>query len=363
MPNDISKKGNDISIKKRNGGSRLRQPTASKKGSSRQSIAAAYSKRTGPIEVRESNQRGVKVLKWREFVQDITGVVNFTAISFPVQPGIPTLFAWLSNQAIFYQEYRFRKLIFSYETEIGSTATGKVMFAFQEDPSDPLPGGKQEMLENQWKASGAPWEPFSLEIPSRALNALGNKRFIRSGALASNLDVKTYDVGQLIVAVQGTSTALQGELYVDYEIEFHTPILSVKQLSNSFSRTITSGGTVDKTNFMGNVPVLSSSGVDIAPLNRNIIFNRVGYYYIVINVIGTGLHTIFTADTTGTTGVLTAANAGLSNAAADAGLIAEITYTFVCNARGQQAQFNFNTTATTITSSVVTICGFSLSYP
>lgn len=49
--------------------------------------------------------------------------------------------------------------------------------------------------------------------------------YVRRGALSSNLDVKTYDVGNLNVATV-SATATIGELYVEYRVRLMTPVLT-----------------------------------------------------------------------------------------------------------------------------------------
>jgi hypothetical protein len=299
---------------------------------------------------------------WKEYVQDIAGSVAFAVTASPVQPGIPTLFAWLANQAIFYQEYRFKKLNFCFETEKGSSTSGKVMFAFQEDATDAVPSSKQEMLENQWKASAAPWEPFRLSVPTSVLNALGPKKYIRSGTLAANLDLKTYDVGQLLVATLGMSdTTVVGELYVEYEVELITPIQSTKQLASILSKTITGAGSVSDTAIFGTAAT-STSGLDVTASASTLTFNRVGWYLVEYVLTGTGLFTTFVPVTSSSTVTIGGAS-GISNAAANVGTTAFGSITILVTARGQTLVIDVDTQATTVSASTTRVAGYTSVYP
>jgi hypothetical protein len=311
------------------------------------------------------------MVKWKEYIQDLQSAASFTALSFPVQPGIPTMFAWLAQQACFYQEYRFRKLRFCYETERSSATDGKVMFAFLPDASDGLPVSKQEMLENEWKASSAVWQAFELDVPMSALSGLGQKRYIRSGALAGNLDIKTYDVGQLIAAVQGmtdTST-LAGEIYVEYEVELMTPIMSSKQLSSILSKVVT-GVTPSQTSLFGTTPTLTS-GLDVTATVNTLTFNRVGNFIVVGTVTGTGLFTAFSPSTVASSSVnlsgITVLS-GISNAAANVGTTAIFVISLNVLSRNGQGELatlviDCSGISTTITASTTRIAGFVAAFP
>lgn len=308
------------------------------------------------------NADGSRSIYFEEYVQEVAGSVGFSASTFPVQPGLPTLFAWLASQAVSYQEYEVKQLGFRFESDEPATAPGKLMMAFLQDPSDALPASKQEMLENQFKAKCKSWEECTLRVDQKTLasEALGRTRFVRTGALASNLDIKMYDLGQLIVATQGQAdTSTIGELYVIYEIVLRTPIISAQTQAQATSLLITSGGTVDDTALFGSVPVLAS-GLSATVVGNTITFQRVGRYLIDTRVVGTGLFTSFVpVISASTAAVALVSSGGISNAAANAGTAARFSATVVVTARGQTAVFDCATQATTVTSSDARVATYS----
>jgi len=253
-------------------------------------------------------------------------------------------------------------LRFCYETEKGSSTNGKVMFALQEDATDPSPLSKQEMLENEWKASAAPWEPFQLSIPPNILKGLGPRKFVRSGTLAANLDLKTYDVGQLVVATLGMAdTTNVGELFVEYEVDLYTPILSTKQLASISSKVLT-GVAPSNVSFLGTTPTVTS-GLDVTGTVNTLTFNRVGNYLIEVRLTGTVMNTAFVPVIAASTANNVSLRAGISNAAANAGTNAVFSAIITISVRGQTAVFDCTTQATTITASVSDICGFTETFP
>jgi hypothetical protein len=316
----------------------------------------------GQAKARERrNNDGSRTIFFEEYVQDINGSVAFSAASFPVQPGVATLFAWLASQAIAYQEYRVESLSFRFESEREATVPGKLMLAFQPDPSDALPAGKQEMLENEFKAKCKAWENCRLTLPQRFLQkeALQRTRFVRSGTLAANLDIKLYDLGQLIVASQGQADAAGiGELYVEYGITLFTPVISAGAQAAATSASIASGSATSKTAQFGTAGTVTG-GLAVTAATNTLTFQRVGKYFVEQVVTGTGLFTSFNPTFTGT--ATTTVNAGISNAAANAGTSAIVSFTVNVKERGQTCIVDSSAISTTITATTTTIAVWALS--
>lgn len=302
-------------------------------------------------------RNGGRVITFREYVQDIAGSAAFAVSKFPVQPGLPTLFAWLANQAANYQEYRFLGLKFIYETEKSASTSGKVMYAFNPDAGDAAPASKQEMLEFENKAADVLWRPFVLPIPVRPIEALGAKRYVRSGTLASNLDIKTYDLGNLWVATQGMAdTTAVGELFVEYSVLLESPVVSAALLAFNNSADII-GASPSAASYFGTTPTVAG-GLDISVTGNTITFNRVGRYIITSYALGTGLHTSYEPTVSGTAAYTLWT--GFSNAAADAGTGAVWSGTVIVTQRGQTIIVDADPVSTTVTGSGMRIAPFAL---
>lgn len=187
---------------------------------------------------------------------------------------------------------------------------------------------------------------------------MGKSRFIRGGNLAANLDIKTYDIGQLIVGTQGMADATAaGELYVEYEIELRTPLQSSAQLANALSAHIVAGGVISTTAILGSAPVITG-GLDINAVTETITFNKVGQYLVHTEVVGTGLNTSENLNITGsatTVHLATPFANGISNAAANAGTNATEAYLVTVSARGQTFIFQNSGWGTTVTACDVRI--------
>jgi len=268
------------------------------------------------------------------------------------------MFSWLANQAIMYQEYRFRRITFHYKTESANSVGGKILFAFNPDAGDAAPATKQEALEYQEKAGDVPWCPFDLTLGMR--EALGERRYIRGGTLAANLDIKTYDLGNLWVCSTGVSSdaTIIGELWVSYEIDLIRPTLSNQLFSSIGSKLITAGAGVADGSHFGTVGTLTSGGLDVTAAGNVLTFNRVGRYIINGYDTGTGMLTSYVPAYVQNN--CTATNLyGISNAAANVGTQAAWAATVVVTLRGATLTVDTSTQTATLTASLLYISLYS----
>lgn len=212
-------------------------------------------------------------------------------------------------------------------------------------------------------------------MPVPTNEALGAKRYIRSGTLAANLDIKTYDIGALFVASAGivAASANLGELYVEYEVELITPVVQSLAAAQARSSTITGATAITETVPFGTAPTFVG-GLDIAiggisgVANTGLQFNRVGHYLIEMEVVGTGLNTVYAP--TGTVASQTSQTQddaygsvtqlpGISNAAANVGTEARVAYAVIISQRGAVFYPLLAPQGTTITASTTRVSVYS----
>jgi hypothetical protein len=167
-----------------------------------------------------------------EYIAEITPTAEpgFSLQQFPVNPGQAATFPWLARIAQNFEKYEFEFLRFCYRREVSEFATngvtGKVIMSFDSDATDSAPTTKQQMLDTDPHADGMPCESFELEIPKDILQKLNDAHFVRPGAQPANTDLKTYDIGTLNVACQGTAAnTVVGELHAEYALRLRVPIL------------------------------------------------------------------------------------------------------------------------------------------
>lgn len=225
-------------------------------------------------------------VKQREYVADINGSVPFLSTGFSINPGLSQLFPWLSQLATRYESYIFHSLKFEYETTVSSTTAGTVALAVDYDAADGLPTSKQQMLAYKGAVRTVPWAPCENVSDKQDLLKFGVQRYIRSGGLVANLDIKTYDVGLLVVGTSGmANTNTVGELFVTYDVELMTP-----QLNNQvFGGHLTNGAGVGVNDVYGTNPTFNAgyNGDITSAVNSTVTFGRVGSYLLLQQLTGT----------------------------------------------------------------------------
>jgi len=185
-----------------------------------------------------------------EYIAEVTVASEpaFNNVVYSVNPGQANTFPWLSRIAQNFEKYRFEYLEFYYKREVSEYATagqsGKVIFSFDTDASDPAPTTKQQMEDTDPHVDALPSENMTLVVPTNMLHGSTDALYVRSGALPANTDIKTYDVGNLNVATTGiTSNVAVGELHVRYVCVLSVPVLEGVGASNAMGAMITTTGT------------------------------------------------------------------------------------------------------------------------
>jgi hypothetical protein len=189
--------------------------------------------RTGGPKQR-SIPNGNSIVSHREYVTDINLVETGFDLQFQfgINPGNSSLFPWLSQIAQRYELYKFKSLRFVYEPQCGTSSSGTVFIAVDWDASDPPPESKTQMMSYKNAVRSPLWFASEYNAGSSDLTRL-KTNYILSGAAPEGTDIKTYDIGNLFVAIQSDSGTDQtaGELYVEYTVELITPQIINEPLS------------------------------------------------------------------------------------------------------------------------------------
>lgn len=182
------------------------------------------------------DSNGMRV-QHREYVADVLGSASYLVSGRSINPGQASTFPWLSLIAANFEKYRFRKLHFVYESSVATTAAGVVLSAIDLDASDPAPSSKQAIMSYQCAERSNVWMSHTTRMPMQQPSL-----YVRTGPLPVNTDIKTYDAGNFFLAIQGSATTAQGELYVEYDVDLYVPQLSnapsVASLSYKTSSTV-----------------------------------------------------------------------------------------------------------------------------
>ncbi|QMW68807.1 capsid protein [Crucivirus-339] len=213
--------------------------------------------------VMSSNDRSF-VVRHREFLQNIVkaaGAPTFTLLAFPLQPGLSSVFPWLSQMAVGYQQYRIRGMIWEYKgtssDSLDSTQTslGSVLMATEYDSSAPPFQNQQQMLNHEFANSCKPSDTMLHAIECKKAQSVLSELYIRSGAVPQGDDERFFDFGTFQIATVGGPTAASdqvlGELWCSYEVEFLKPQLITGLGLQLKTDTWSSSDTVNTTNYFG----------------------------------------------------------------------------------------------------------------
>lgn len=227
-------------------------------------------------------------IRGRDYLQQIVGGTGFTVDYFQINPGLPGVFNWLNRQAAQYEQYRFHKLAFEFETVQPTTQGGTIMMYMDYDSKDPIPETEQDFLTNSRAVSSPIYNPLTVyHADERALNPLG-QHYVRMGAVPEDSDVRFYDSGIFYVAHDLIDAGLVGEalgrLFVSYDIELMVPHTDDRELS--ILNTWINHGT--DFAFTGSDTTLGELGLIVGVGSDNLDFPLPGFYLLTIFIEGTG---------------------------------------------------------------------------
>jgi len=293
----------------------------------------------------------------REYIGEVLGSTSvFLNTKYPINPGMAVTFPWLSSVASDFEEYSFSKLAFHYEPEKPTSAAGYVMMAIDYDPADAVPTTKQQLAA----ALGAVRTPVWSNVRDDAASSQLKKQqslYLRSGTLASNLDIKTYDQGFLNIAVGNCADAtFIGELWVEYDVTFRVPQLNQSAELIASSLAIAGGGTISLAAPFGTVPVYIG-GLDIAASAATLTFNTVGSFLVMVPITGTVIVSASVPVYTGTA----AATSHIAMRITTAATAGVFSFTVQVTARGQTVIIDLTGDATTVTASNAYISSYLVS--
>lgn len=190
------------------------------------SAAAAYSTGQHSQAPMITASRDQSRIVHRELIASVVGSANFAVeFTFALNPGQAASFPWLSTQAVGWESYRFNKLRFCAYTRTGSNVPGSLMLVPDYDASDAAPASEQVASSYEDVEEDVPWKDICCELRPASLHALGPRKFIRTGALPANADVKTYDAGNLFVCTTDGTAVNWSKLWVEYDVTLFTPQL------------------------------------------------------------------------------------------------------------------------------------------
>lgn len=255
-----------------------------------------------PVRMHSSNS-SIRI-RHREYITDVISSASantFVNELYEINPGLPTVFPWLSAIAQQYEQYKPLGIVFEFKTlssqaiaSSTNTTMGGVIMATDYNSINPAWQNKQQMDNAEYTCSAPIYKSFYHPIEcSMSANPL-EVLYIRSGAPPSGTDQRLYDLGQFQLAtfgVQGESVVL-GELWVTYEFELLKPV-STSALGQDVLTDHFQLKTISNAHPLGTASVAvpnSSLGGSIVNSGTEYEFNPVlqeGTYLVNYTVYGT----------------------------------------------------------------------------
>lgn len=178
------------------------------------------------------------VITNREFISDVyapSATAPFSVREYPLNPGMPALWKWLSQIAINYEEYEIKQLIVTYKSTVADFAAssgqvGQVIMCTQYNPSADVFSSKEEMMLYEGGMSCKTTQSMQHGVECDPAKLTGSPvKYVRVGSLPATEDLKEYDTGKLAMAIVGIPSTYAnqqiGELWVSYTVELRRPKL------------------------------------------------------------------------------------------------------------------------------------------
>lgn len=252
-----------------------------------QSVAGAYARGQRSGEPRIAGSFRSTRIVHRELIASIVGTSAFTVgNTLSLNPGLASAFPWLSTQALGWEQYKFHKLRLCYYTRTGSTTPGSIMIVPDYDAADAAPTSELNASAYRDVVEEVPWTvEFACPLDPAAMSQPGVRKYVRTGTLASNLDIKTYDSGTVFICTVDGTAVNWGKLWIEYDVELFVPQLPVAPaLQNSLK--ITSAGTVTSAAIFGTAATYVG-GLGATAVTNTITFTTAGEFLIATRLTGT----------------------------------------------------------------------------
>lgn len=190
------------------------------------------------------------IIKHCEYLGDVIGSTAFSIEKFPLNPGNPKTFPWLSALAMQFENYRIKGMIFMFKSTSAdalnstNTALGTVVAATQYNVLRPDFASKLEMENYEFATSSKPADSMIHPIECKSGLAPLEELYIRTSDYSSlDSDLRFSDYGNFYLATVGMqASATIGELWVSYDIELIKPRLTPSGFNNSLHSRISNNG-------------------------------------------------------------------------------------------------------------------------
>lgn len=234
---------------------------------------------------------GIRV-SHRELITSITssGTDWNQVAALDINPGDSHSFPWLSVIAQNWENYKFNRLRFVFEPQVGSNTNGLLSMAPDYDAADAAPNSELTFSSYSDYVDGPIWHELIGSVNPQSMHLFSPWRYVRTGAKDLLDQPITYDVGTQYIYAVGVSAGIVGRLYVEYDVEFKIPTLPPN--GTDVLSGAASGVAISTTYFLGATPIFTGSAIlSYNPSTARLYLNP-GNYILTMVVQGVGLTTI-----------------------------------------------------------------------
>jgi hypothetical protein len=253
---------------------------------------------------RAQKDKGILVVKEEPIgVIASNNSVNYGVLAtYVLNPGQATTFPLLSQEAAEYETYEFELLEFFTVPLVSEFATGgqtgEVCIAVNFNASLPQPATQTAALTLEPCDANLPCLPLDIRCPREQMCKRSNGKFVRTGNLPGQSDIKEYDVGNLFVTGEGLSATQFNicRLFVRYRCRLFTRVNLTSQgapVNNSVSQLLANANEVITTTVSHTIlfaDVTSgdgyTNGLNAVNTNGSILLPS-GNYLLTANVLFT----------------------------------------------------------------------------
>lgn len=172
-------------------------------------------------------QRGPKVGKGKgyrirhsELLQVFTSTgLTYDLFQYANQPGLDNGFPWLSQIAVAFKEYKFRRLRYRWEPNCSSATPGAMIMVPLYNADDQAPTSVRQALDMKNAVNIPIWQKGVIEFSGQKFM---KNLFVRASTLSGSLLL--YDFGSVVFIVDNVpATANIGKMFIEYDIDFFIP--------------------------------------------------------------------------------------------------------------------------------------------
>jgi len=186
----------------------------------------------------QRDENGTIMIKRTEFISPINakGSQKYSVSTFSINPGLSSIFNWLSQIAQNYSEYQLLQLLYRYKPVVSAMSVssvgslGTIVMAHNPNAGEAGYTTFDQIINVNTSVEGNIAQEITCGVECDPRKSNYDDLYIRTGSVPSGQDVKTYDHGKLNIALFGVPTDYTagtqiGLLFVEYSVVLRKPRL------------------------------------------------------------------------------------------------------------------------------------------